>query len=85
MLTFEDCLAFSGLDESEVRAIAEHENIPQMAALEVGTSLMNRPGGETLIERMIVEDLERARRRGNVSRVVELQGVLARFRQQHCA
>ena len=36
MLTLEDCIGLSGLDEEEILAIAEHEHIPEMAALEMG-------------------------------------------------
>jgi hypothetical protein len=32
MITLEDCIAFCGLTEQEVLAIAEHEHIPEMAA-----------------------------------------------------
>ena len=32
MITLEDCLAFCGLTEEEVLAIAEHEHMPEIAA-----------------------------------------------------
>ena len=32
MITLEDCIAFCGLTEQEVLAIAEHEHIPEVAA-----------------------------------------------------
>ena len=37
MLTFEDCLSLSELTEEEILAIAEHEHIPELAALELGS------------------------------------------------
>ena len=33
MLTLEDCIGLSELDEEEILAIAEHEHIPEMAAV----------------------------------------------------
>ena len=33
MITLEDCLAFCGLTEEEVLAIAEHEHMPEIAAV----------------------------------------------------
>jgi hypothetical protein len=32
MITLEDCVAFCGLTEEEVLAIAEHEHMPEIAA-----------------------------------------------------
>jgi hypothetical protein len=32
VLTFEDCLGLCALDEDEIRAIAEHEHIPEIVA-----------------------------------------------------
>jgi len=46
MLTLEDCIAFSELSEDEIDAIAEHEHITEMAALELGNYLVHTPSGE---------------------------------------
>ncbi len=32
MITLEECVAFCGLTEEEVLAVAEHEHIPEIAA-----------------------------------------------------
>jgi len=45
MLTIEDCIGVAGLSE-EVLAIAEHEHIPQIAAIELGNYLVQTPDGE---------------------------------------
>ena len=34
MLTIQDCIELSELTEEEILAIAEHEHIPEMAAIE---------------------------------------------------
>ena len=36
MITLEDCVAFCGLTETEVLAIAEHEHMPEIAASQGG-------------------------------------------------
>jgi len=36
MLTREDCLALCELSEDEVAAIAEHEHVPEIVAMEMG-------------------------------------------------
>lgn len=83
MLTFEDCLALADLTEEEILAIAEHENLPETAALELGHYLIHTPGGETRIRRMIIDDIERARRCGNFRHSAELKWVLQHFCAQH--
>lgn len=43
MLTWVDCLALADLTADEVRAIAEHEHISEMAAVELGAFCARTP------------------------------------------
>ena len=83
MLTFEDCLALSDLTEAEILAIAEHENLPEITALELGHYLVHTPGGDARIRRIIADDIEHARHCGNHRRSAELKAVLKHFCAQH--
>ena len=83
MLTFEDCLAFADLSEEEILAIAQHENLPEVTALELGNYLIHTTGGELRIKSMIVDDIAQARGCGNVRRAAELKHVLKQFCAQH--
>lgn len=83
MLTFEDCLALSGLTAEEVAAIAEHEHIPELAAAEMGNYLCRTPGGELRIKRMIIDDISAARAAGHVDRAAALKLVLCHFVEHH--
>jgi hypothetical protein len=83
MLTFEDCLALCHLTEEEVAAIAEHEHIPEIAAIEYGDYLIQTDNGEQHIKRMIIEDIERAKDCGNLKHVEELEAVLKHFIFNH--
>ena len=47
MITLEDCIALCGLTEDEVLAIAEHEHIPEMAAVELAAYLLMSEQGRT--------------------------------------
>ena len=49
MLTREDCLALCELTEAEVAAIAEHEHVPAVIAMEMGQYLYHTPEGEARI------------------------------------
>ena len=46
MLTYEDCLGLCDLSEDEIRAIAEHEHLAEIAALELGQYLIHAPDGD---------------------------------------
>ena len=79
MLTFDDCLAFSELTEAEILAIAEHENLPEVAAIALGNYLLHSASGEQRIERMILEDIRHSQHRGNHRRAAELKRVLNEY------
>lgn len=83
MLTIEDCISLCGLKEDEVLAIAEHQNIPEMAATELGNYLAHSPDGDLRIKTMIREDLARAITIGNRAREFALKTMLRTFVLQH--
>ena len=83
MLTIQDCIELSELTEEEILAIAEHEHIPEMAALELGNYLVRTPEGEQRIRAMIVDDIEQARREGSLVRVLALKMCLKHYLEKH--
>ena len=83
MLTLEDCLGLCELTEQEVLAIASHEHLPEMAALELGNYLVHAPNGETRIKTIIQDDIAEARGRGDCARELALKLVLRNFVLQH--
>ncbi len=90
MLTYEDCLEFCGLSEEEVAAIAEHEHLPEMVAVELGNYLVLSEDGTPMIRRIILDDIRDARRHGHPERAQRLELVLKHFvathpRTQHLA
>jgi hypothetical protein len=85
VLTFEDCLGVANLTSEEVDAIAEHEHLPEMVALELGRYLCETPEGERRLSRMILDDIEVARRKGDLANAARLRMVLRHFVQTHHA
>ncbi len=83
MLTIQDCIELSELTEEEIRAIAEHEHIPEMAAIELGNYLVHTPEGEKRIRAMIVDDIDEARDAGNFVRVLSLKMCLKHYLEKH--
>ena len=83
MVTFEDCLALCELTEDEVVAIAEHEHLPETVALEMGSYLVQGPGGQLRIQQIIIDDIGAAQRRGDLAHAARLKQTLRRFIEQH--
>jgi hypothetical protein len=79
MLTYEDCLAFSELTPAAVAAIAQHEHVPAMLALELGAHLCSTRTGRETVRRMILEDIDRSLARGNHPAAASLRRTLAQF------
>ena len=83
MLTFEDCLALANLSGEEVDAVAAHEHVPEMIALEMGCYLCESEAGERRLSRMILDDIEAARARGDLVAAARLRLVMAHFVHTH--
>ena len=83
MLTIQDCIELCGLCEEEILAIAEHEHVPEMIAVELGNYLVQTPEGEKRINAMIVDDLRAARERGDHAHVLKPKLCLRHFLEHH--
>lgn len=83
MLSYEDVIELSELTEDEIAAIAEHEHIPEICAAEYGYYLCHSPDGTPKLRRMILDDIEHARRQGDTTKVMKLRKVLAHFAKTH--
>ena len=83
MLTLEDCIGLCDLSEAEILAIAEHEHIPEMAAVELGNYLVMSPDGDLCIKAMIRDDIAAAAATGQRDRSLALRLVLRKFILQH--
>lgn len=85
MVTFEDCLSLCELTEEEIDAIREHEHVSETVALEMGSCLIHGPDGRLYIERMIVDDILAAQRRGDIAHAAKLKQTLRHFIETHRA
>ena len=83
MITLEDCIAFCGLTEEEVLAIAEYEHIPEIAATALAEYLLSQEHGIEKVRDMIVDDIRQAQVRGDRGHVLTLLHVLHHFLKTH--
>lgn len=83
MISIEDCIAMSGLDEEEILAIAEHEHIPEIAAAAMGNYLMHHERGAEVVRDMIADDIRAALARGDDEHARVLFMALRHFLSEH--
>ncbi|MEW5963916.1 MAG: hypothetical protein AB1749_10185 [Pseudomonadota bacterium] len=83
VVTLEDCIAFCGLAEAEVLAIAEHEHIPEIAAAALAECLLAEPHGPERIAHMIRDDIRAALARGDRRHAREVLLALRHFLSEH--
>lgn len=84
-LSIQECIDMSDLNEDEVLAIAEHENLPEMLAVELGSYLVHSADGEKRIKQMIQDDIRDAQAKGNRKHAALLKHVLRHFVENHVA
>jgi hypothetical protein len=83
MISLADCIAFSGLTEEEVLAIAEHEHLSEIAATALAEYLLSRERGMEKVRDMIVDDIRKAQHRADKAHVQTLLHVLHHFLKTH--
>ena len=82
-MTYDDCVGLGHFTEEEIQAIAEHEHVPEIVALQIGEYVIQGDDGVRRIRRIIVDDIEHAEQRGDTERHVALRAVLAHFIATH--
>jgi hypothetical protein len=83
MISLEDCLALCGLTEEEVLAIAEHEQLPEIAATALAQYLLKQEHGMEKVRDMIVDDIRQAQQRQDKEHILTLLHVLHHFLKSH--
>ena len=83
MLSLEDLIGMCECTEDEIEAIAMHEKVPDAIATELAAYLIHSPDGVPRIRRIIIEDIEFARNKGNQEQVRKLKKVLMHFIATH--
>lgn len=82
-LSLQDCIDMSDLTEEEILAIAQHEGLSELLAIELGSYLVQTPSGEKHIKHMIQDDIKQARKRGDHQRTALLKSVLKHYLEHH--
>lgn len=83
MITREDCIAFAGLTQDEVDAVAEHEHVGDIQAAALANILLHREKGADAIRRMMVDDIREALAAGRPAHAAQIVGALRHFLHEH--
>jgi len=83
MITYRDCVDLCDLTDEEVEAIAEHEHVPRMVALELGNYLLKTEDGIPAIKEIIMDDICHAQKQGDIAKTAKLKLVFQDFVKNH--
>ncbi|NLH81000.1 MAG: hypothetical protein GX458_09205 [Phyllobacteriaceae bacterium] len=83
MISMEDIVGLTDLEEDEIEAIAEHEHIPEVAAAALGDYLLHQANGASRVHEMIVEDIREALGRNDGPHAASLYVTLKHFMHHH--
>lgn len=79
MLTLRDCIEVAGLDPDEVFAVAHHEHLPDIVALEKEVAFLEQDWGAPAVRQMILEEVRACcARDGDVLKAAEALALLSR-------
>ena len=84
MLSLKDCIDLCDLTEDEIDAIAEHEHVPEIIAVEIAQYLAHLPKGPDAIRRFIGDDIRDAEARCDRAHAAKLK-VILRWFEHRCA
>lgn len=83
MITLEDIEDFSALTREQIRAIADHENLPELDAALLGDYLMHIHHGPQKVHAMLCDDIRAALHADDAGRARALYAVLHAFIERH--
>ena len=83
MVDYESALAVANLTQEEVDAIAHHEDMTAFAAMEMGNYLCETPEGERWLKRIILDEIDAAKERGDHAAAARLRLVVRHFVETH--
>lgn len=83
MLNLDDILGMCECTEEEIAAVALHEHVPDAIAAELADYIIHSDDGVPKMRKIIVEDIEEAKRKGDLDQAKHLNEVLKHFVANH--
>lgn len=83
MLSIRDCLDYCDLTDEDVAIIAEHHDIPDVAAAQIACGLVQTREGTLILTQFMQELVEEAEERGDRDKAKRFRAACARFIASH--
>ncbi|KJS39455.1 MAG: hypothetical protein VR70_07935 [Rhodospirillaceae bacterium BRH_c57] len=83
MLTLQDCVEMSGIDWDELVAIAHHEHLPDMVALEKAHAFLQQEWGAPAVRQMVIDEVRRSIEKGDSKEAVTALRILEHTFEAH--
>lgn len=83
VISLEDCIALCDLSEAEILAVAEHEHVPEIAAIALAEYLLHQEHGAEKIRDMLRDDIRAALAHNDRQHARELFMALRHFLSTH--
>ena len=83
MISLQDCIGMCGLSEEDVRAIAEHDGVPDIVAAAYASYLCHAPHGLEKVRDTIVDDIRAAQAKHDRAHTASLLHTLHHFLRAH--
>jgi hypothetical protein len=83
MLTIQDCIDMSDLDIDEVLAIAHHEHLPDIVAIEKAHSFLRESWGAPAVRQMIIDEARTCIETGQCTNAAQAVALLVRTFTAH--
>lgn len=83
MLTLQDCVEMSDVDLDELFAIAHHEHLPDIVALEKVQMFLQQDWGPPAVRQMILDEVRGGLEDGDCKRTVEALKLLEKAVRTH--
>ncbi|MBS0344917.1 MAG: hypothetical protein JSR69_00520 [Proteobacteria bacterium] len=83
MLSIRDCLDYCDLTDEDVAIIAEHHDIPEVAAAQIACGLVQTPEGTLMLTQFMRDLVDEAEESGDRSRAQRFRAARDRFIASH--
>ncbi len=83
MLSIDDIIGMCECTEEEIAAVASHEHVPDAVASVLADYIIHTADGVPKLRKIIIEDIETAKREGHTEQANQFQQVLKHFIASH--
>jgi hypothetical protein len=83
MLSIRDCLDYSDLTDEDVAIIAEHHDIPDVAAAQIACGLVQTREGTLMLTRFMLDLVDEAEGKGDRAKAKRFREACSRFIASH--